>query len=74
MRKGRHRRHQQARELKHQTARPLAGEATDDDTALYDNETDECVECLRWPHAEWCRADEDDDTDDGVEDPTDTDE
>lgn len=47
MRKGRHRRHQQARELKQQTAAFSAYEAADT-----------CPECRRQPHAEWCMAED----------------
>jgi hypothetical protein len=48
MRKGRHRRHQDARELKRAVP---AQEST----------PEPCDECQRWPHASWCMVEEDDD-------------
>jgi len=79
MRKGKHRRHQSARDLKRGVGvsadigvsinavldhhldteesglAVLSGEQTLDATP-----GTECDECRRWPHAEWCLADEDD--------------
>jgi len=52
MRKGKHRRHRDARMLK-QIDGEAAGRAlgfTDEETAT------ECIECGRVVHAEWCRA------------------
>lgn len=48
MRKGRHRRHRDARDLKRGVlvnAKPSTP-------------PEPCDECQRWPHAEWCRAEE----------------
>ena len=54
MRKGKHRRHREARELK-----KLGGEAADRALGLNDESTDaDCIECGRVPHATWCRAEE----------------
>jgi hypothetical protein len=55
VKKGRHRRHQQAREIKQ--------------GGLVDVERDTvvCDECSRYPHAEWCMAEEDLD-DEGLDD------
>lgn len=47
MKKGRHRRHQQAREIKQG-----GNVSVERDTAV-------CDECNRHPHAEWCMAEED---------------
>lgn len=52
MRKGRHRRHREARELKqHSAAFPMTTGELDDDT-----EDELCEECQRRPHAAWCMA------------------
>jgi len=61
MQKGRHRRNQQARELKHQTNQPMLDKYNESDLSIPADAVDEieCIECLRWPHAEWCRAEED---------------
>ena len=52
MKKGRHRRHQQAREIKQ-------GGLVD-----VERDTVACDECSRYPHAEWCMAEEDLDDED----------
>jgi hypothetical protein len=46
MRKGRHRRHQQARDLKRGGLISVPPKR------------ELCDECQRWPHAEWCMAEE----------------
>ena len=81
MRKGKHRRHQSARDLKrgvgvsagiglsinavleHSTDADESGLAVLSGDKPSDAPQDaevECDECRRWPHAEWCVADEDD--------------
>lgn len=55
VKKGRHRRHQQAREIKH------------GGMVAVERNTSVCDECNRQPHAEWCMADEDLDEDDSDE-------
>ena len=81
MRKGRHRRHQSARDLKRGVG--LSADAGLSISAVLEHHADvndtgldvlpaemaknthavdaaqECDECQRWPHAEWCMADED---------------
>lgn len=54
MRKGKHRRHREARELK-----KLGGEAADRALGIYEETDDDCVECGRNPHAAWCLAEAD---------------
>jgi hypothetical protein len=51
MRKGRHRRHQDARELKRAVPTPETSP---------EPMPEPCDECQRTPHASWCMADEDD--------------
>lgn len=59
MRKGKNRRHREARELK-----KLGGEAASralgftEKSDNNENDNQECVECGRFEHADWCRADE----------------
>jgi hypothetical protein len=53
MPKGRHRRHQAARTLKRTAAGSL--------TPASDRTAPLCDECGRFPHADWCLADELDD-------------
>jgi len=54
MRKGKHRRHREAREMK-----VLGGAAADRALGIYEeSEAESCEECGRRPHAEWCRAEE----------------
>lgn len=47
MRKGRHRRHEAARQLKR--GMPVRSESSP-------TPVEPCVECQRLPHAEWCMA------------------
>jgi hypothetical protein len=61
MRKGKHRRHREARAMKHQTL-PMSALAIDADdtthTAMVDDDDVDtmCDECQRSPHATWCMA------------------
>ena len=68
MGKGRHRRHQQARELKHQTAQPMYDGNNEPAISHEAGDETECDECLRWPHADWCRAEEEDVDEDDTHD------
>lgn len=58
MRKGRHRRHRDARDLKRGVLIQPASATRDSATST---ETETCEECQRYPHADWCLADEPDD-------------
>ena len=56
MRKGRHRRHRDARDLKRGVLIHPASPASDTATR-----TETCEECQRSPHADWCMAEDLDD-------------
>jgi hypothetical protein len=74
MKKGKNRRYREARELKQADlkdsaiedlltktldgARDDTGDAAGDGTERTISGTEECVECRRHPHADWCMAEE----------------
>ena len=60
MKKGRHRRYEQARESKRAGSGIALGSPFDDTTNTAQHD-EECVECGRNPHADWCMADDGDD-------------
>jgi hypothetical protein len=57
MRKGRHRRHRDARDLKRGVL--IRPEGTPQDSQVF---AEPCEECQRSPHADWCMAEEDTET------------
>ena len=58
MRKGRHRRHMEARALKQSGPSALLDrERTRHTHSTTRIESEVCAECQRTPHASWCRAD-----------------